>query len=144
MGFISGNKVNGVWEWIKAFFKGAFWGALAGVILVLVLAFALDASGGILWGVFIVSVVVGFLLGPRFNLIRCDNCKSTNLTNEGVLDAWSEAISIKKSEKVTDVYGKEHTNNYYVPGTRCYRKYQLKCEDCGSVFEYTCSEEYEN
>lgn len=98
--------------------------------------------------------LVIFIFFIRFFVRLSTRCKicgkwgSVKMINhyENLID--STQTTIRKSEKHTDIYGKEHTNYYHVPATRETYDHlkEYKCKYCGNKTEknYTTSDTHEN
>lgn len=98
----------------------------------------------IIWPI-IYSIMVIILSKIKAKQTTCDNCKK-----EYAMEVYdtkflrSESISIRKEEWITDVYGKQHKNAFYVPGTRSYYKDLRRCKYCGYEDYVQYSEDSEN
>lgn len=101
-------------------------------------------TGLIIWPVFY-SIMVFIISKVKATQTTCDKCKK-----EYAMEVYdteflgSENISITKEHVVTDVYGKEHTNYYEVPGRREYYRDHRRCKFCGYEDTIRYSRDYEN
>ena len=119
-----------------------------GVFIVSILVFAFIELPAWTWLIIwptLYTIMVKIISRIKAAQTTCDNCKK-----EYAMEVYdtkflrSESISIRKEEWITDVYGKQHKNAFYVPGTRCYYKDLRRCKYCGYEDFVQYSTETEN
>jgi len=113
--------------------KGAYIiGFIVAFMLSLIFPFMLPLwTWLIIWPI-VYSIMVSIISRIKAKNTTCGRCKK-----EYAMEVYdtkflgSENVSITKSHEITDVYGKQHTNYYEVPGTREYYMDCRRCKFCG-------------
>jgi hypothetical protein len=149
--FIVGAVISAILAWY--FDAEKYDKATLGVTFVIVFLISAVIFGDIIklpaWAWLLVWPVIYAIMVLILSKIKavqttCDNCKK-----EYAMEVYdtvflrSENISIEKKQKITDVYGKEHFNSYYVPGIRRYYRNHRRCKYCGYEDTVKFSEEEE-